>query len=126
MFKKGLVLLGFIGITGATQINPLCQNAYYKGIVDSLLFADYENSIQIPKGKWWGVIDVSQNSNADIVALAIKVKSIGYSPVIVKVGGRKYLLVYAGNDREDVENTAKGIGFADVEVIERPQNYSKV
>ena len=90
MLKKGLVLLGcFIGITGATQINPICQNAYYKGIQDSFLFVDYENSIQIPKGKWWGVVDVSQYSNADIVALAIKVKSIGYSPVIVKVGGEE-------------------------------------
>jgi len=127
MLKKGLVLLGcFIGITGATQINPICQNAYYKGIVDSLLFADYENSIQVPNGKWWGVIDVSSNSNADIVALAIKIKSIGYNPVIVKVEGRKYLLVYAGDDKEDVANTAKGIGFADVEVIEKPPQYSKV
>ena len=126
MLKKTLILVMGIGIAGATQINPLCQNAYYKGITDTLLFSDYENSIQIPQGKWWAVIDVSQNSNSEIVALGLKLKEIGFNPVIVKIDGGKYILIYAGNDESDVKNTASQVSFANVEVIEKPQNYSKV
>ena len=126
MLKKASMLLVLSTSALAGNVSPLCQSSYYKGIANALLYQQYQNSVAIPHAKYWAVINVSQNSQAEIIALGLKLKSIGYTPIIVKANGKLYLVVYWGNDEGDVRSTTSSIPFLRVRIIQAPKQFSKV
>ena len=125
--KKGVLLFPLFAFSLAFsgQVDPVCKDAYYRGISDVVLFQTYVNSVQVPSGKWWVVIDVSNLPLADKLALAIELKG-RYSPVFVQSEGKEWLLVYASDSEADARGVASRIGVAKAEVVERPSSYRKV
>jgi hypothetical protein len=125
--KKGILFFPLFALSLAFsgEVEPVCKDAYYRGISDVVLFQNYVNSVQVPAGKWWVVIDVSDLPLSDKLALAIELKE-RYSPVLVRSEGKEWLLIYASDSEADAKGVASRIAIAKAEVIEKPPTYRKV